>query len=269
MITTKEQNIPYTTDEMLKDYTEYYQFHDSDSPLEARAFLRSALLNSISKKLEKQSKVTILDMGGGKQIFEQEAGCDKSFAKILNRVSWVTIDISAIPRDKMLATSVAEPTQANGAELPFGSNIFDIIFSSMAIDFMPRSSFSEVKRVIKNDGELLINFHHPSLIKAAGMAMPEALKKLHSARKNLYHKKNNGSSKTLQALEKLTKAEIQYKDITFLLNNFPAHVFSDSDEIFNFLMNHFSDSQIEVSEHQKSLVKNNSWFFAQVLLSTD
>jgi ubiquinone/menaquinone biosynthesis C-methylase UbiE len=261
----QEIHQPYTTARMKDEYTTYYAHFDSDSPVEARSFLRERLLITIEKKLQKQETVLVLDMGAGKQIFEQETALNSRFKKIKDKVTWITIDISSISENNMLALDTAYAVQANGAELPFATNHFDIVFSSMAIDFMPRTSFNEVKRVTKDDGEFLVNLHHPNLISLAQLSLPAVLRKLQSTRKNYQNKVRYKSRKIHKAKDKFDKAQIEFNDIQFVLNHFPAHAFHQIEDIVDFLSTIFENGQITVSE-QENTTGRNGWYFAQVLL---
>lgn len=267
MVTFREQEgtSVMQPSQMQTEYTDYYKHHDSDSPEKSRQYLICKLLPVIREKLKNQPRITILDVGSGKQIFEKEAQEHQELASMQERIDWFTIDIATLSSKSLLST-IAEHVQANGAELPFADNTFDVIFSSMAVDFMPRSTFLEIQRVAKSSADVLINFHHPDLIERARAKRFSANSELSKARRRLNQKIRFSTNKSkIDTLKrKVEIAELQVKDIQFVLYNFPEHVFSCVEEIEAFLLEHLGKC-VSLNEYS-NFVGHNGWFFAHAKL---
>ena len=251
----------YTPADFSLDYTQYYQRRTSDSPPEARKELSNRLLQLIVEKLSTQDSVAILDLGAGRQILEAELAASPHFSALRNKVKIFTLDIADLHK-KQLLTSHFQHLRANGAELPFADNTFDIIFSCMAIDFMPRNqTFSEVSRVLKTNADVLINFHHPNLIRITESNYHDLL-----VRKRAINKKlrcgGTESRKFYEKIDKIKYVEIEIRDAEFVLNQFPHHIFHSVEEIALFLEKFFSLSNIRINEN--IALGKNGWFSAVI-----
>jgi len=244
------------------EYTEYYHYQDSDSPERARKYLIEQLIIAIKQKLQLQEQVTILDIGAGKQKLEAELQATNDFIEIQEKVKIITLDIAHFDGEKSLLAKEILHLEANGAELPFADHTFDIVFSCMAIDFMPRlETFSELKRVLKLDGSACINFHHPSLMVAAESQMQVVRKERRTAMQKIRFAQN--SKKYSQYEEKLEQVAIEIRDIQFILYVFPHLVFYSTQDIIFFLRTVFPEAEVTAEEFiQES--NETGWFGATV-----
>jgi ubiquinone/menaquinone biosynthesis C-methylase UbiE len=187
MTHTKEGQSPAMSPEQFSaDYTEYYRHQENDSPYESRRHLIHRLLTTIEHKLEQgQQTVRILDMGAGKQVLEKELQQSSRFQKIAANVQIITLDIAYLKKEQLLAQDISHVV-ADGSRLPFASDIFDVVYSSMAIDFMPRAeAFAEIQRVSAADASYIFNFHHPDLITKKDREVTEYRKELCAQLKNI------------------------------------------------------------------------------------
>ncbi len=249
------------------EYTEYYQTQDSDSPETVRSHMIEQLCEAIWQKLHSQEFVTILDVGSGKQKLEAELQKHPGFSEILPWIKIVTMDIAHFSSRADLLASDISHVEANGAEMPFAENSFDFVFSCMAIDFMPRiDTFNEVRRVLKSDGDLFINFHHPNLQRNALLK----LESVESARRSVNQKLRfaRGSSKYPKYEAQMKEIEIEARDVEFVINIFPKLIFHCPNEIYNFLVTIFPNADISVEEFAEN-GGLNGWFSASILQSME
>jgi len=133
--------------------------YKSDSPEQSRI---SLLKNSRMLISELNESDCVLDLGAGKQVFERQYF--NAYGKPSCNI--VTLDIAELDKYQLLVGGHERTTHiiANGAILPFNHDVFSLIISNMALDFMPDSAKKEVYRVLKPGGHALINLHHPFLI---------------------------------------------------------------------------------------------------------
>lgn len=263
-IFNREENYQYTPNQFREEYSAYYADSSpdcqSDSPRDSRRQLIKDLILTIEQKLVTQDKLYILDIGAGKQILEKELSAHPSYTSIdQDKLILVTADIADLQGDDLLAPNIASHTQLSGHQLPFKAGTFDIILSNMAIDFMPKSSFNELSRVLKPDGSVLINFHHPDLIKIAELDFPQLQQKVRSKAKKV--KFGQKSAQIEQHRLALKRAQQELQDAIFILNHFPHHIFYSIEEINSFLSPLLIDHEVMVEENTSR--GQNGWYSAR------
>lgn len=260
-----------TPAEFARDYTEYYQNENNDSPERSRQQLIHRLVFGIHEMLQKReaegssAPVRILDMGAGRQILESELQRHPRFKYIADRVQIITLDIALLKRSQLLAQSVDHVT-ADGSNLPFAENAFDVVYSSMAIDFMPRSrTFKEVKRVLRPDGKIFINFHHEDLIDIKGREQDQILDSMRSVARQmsklkLHAQDSSNYEKRVNALER--EREVLQRNFEhneeFFGHIFPALIFHSTAEIMDFMQTHFPYAFFNVREFTN--LGTNGWY---------
>lgn len=247
------------------EYTEYYQRENSDSPEAARRQLIVRLIEQITIKLATLENVTILDLGAGKQQLERELQQTPNFHDIADRVKIVTLDIAKFTGRKSLLATEIHHVEANGAELPFAAHSFDIVFSNMAIDFMPREeTFAEVKRTLKPDGALLINFHHPNLQRKALLRQNAARIEERTVKQKLRFIPADSKNRE-KFLARQSAINMEQHEIDFILNIFPTLIFFSAEEISHFLGEIFPSARRIVNE-QNVNASENGWYAAIINL---
>lgn len=127
-----------------------------DSPDESRASLIKKVHPHISSLPEGSF---VLDLGAGRQIFEKEY--EDRYGR--PKCNIVTVDIASIRKCRLLAQNYPH-LQASGRSLPFPNEIFDIVISNMAFDFMLPQALPELYQIVKPGGAAFLNLHHPSLV---------------------------------------------------------------------------------------------------------
>ncbi len=151
---------------MRRHYSIDYTIDAEDSSVLERQQLITTLEKVVSGILKEKQKAIILDVGSGRQILEKELMdfSDKIRSFIQEgKVIIVSLDIADLT-SRQLLTNLPH-VQGNAHHLPFTTESMDLIVSNMAIDFADhQQAFSEVLRVLKNDGYFIGNFHHPDLI---------------------------------------------------------------------------------------------------------
>lgn len=242
-----------------KEYTRYYEHESSDSPEEGRAYLRARMLEAINTQLQDKQTVRVLDIGAGKQIFEHELENDPAFESLRERVQIFTVDIASLYADQLL-TEWPHFTM-DAAALHFPDDFFDVVFSCMALDFMPEEAFFEAQRVLKDKGDFLVNYHHPNLVSIAEMAKPEVEAELRRAGKVLTRKGASTSNRANKARSRYEKAVRTLADVQFVLQQFPHLIFHSLEEIAKFYTNTLQLKPITLEEHPNRPGKNG-WYFA-------
>ena len=253
-------------------YSDYYLHENEDSPIQSRKFLGDKIISSVKHLLnqqraeepncskEKLPLVTVLSIGAGKQVLEQEIEKSPQWQEISPWVLLVTLDIATLNQAQLLS-SIASHIVADGSQVPFADDHFDLVYSNMAIDFMPEDAFSEVVRILKNDGTFLANLHHPNLIQIARSQMYEIKSTIHTCNQKLKH---GGNSKVREKYAKrLTEALVEYRSAQFILNYFPQLVFENAKEIEDFVSGKFTVESLTVEEHQNR-PHANGWFYVEV-----
>lgn len=132
-----------------------------DSPVGSRVALARSIINEI--ELRGGGNQVLLDVGSGPQIMFTHL---KTYPKFRNQYRdenrWLSFDISWISGRNLVFPDVQ--FQADGASIPVGSNVVDVLYSNMAVDFMPKNVWSEIGRVVKPGGSVLINLHHRNMV---------------------------------------------------------------------------------------------------------
>lgn len=270
---TTGQVTPMSPANFAADYTRYYAQETNDSPELSRQHLIDRLLTFAEKMLETQPQISILDIGAGRQVLENELQKEPRFKRIQSRVKIVTLDIAKLSASQLLAKDVLHVT-ADGSQLPFASGFFDIVYSSMAIDFMPRHrAFSEVRRVVKPHGKLVINFHHPDLIaikEREKIGLRHQLKQVQRRIKQIqtYGKNSSKLDQRISAQEsERDKLQRHIDHITaFFGQIFPELIFESVDEIIETMTKYFPHALIKVDEFSNVSVMNNGWFATDIHL---
>jgi len=105
----------------------------------------------------------ILDIGAGRQIFENEYAKyrEKNKSEPLNcRI--ITFDLADIKNDQLFTNH--PHIQADGTNLPFADGSIAGAVSNMALDFIPKEAIGELNRVLKQGASVFLNLHHEHLI---------------------------------------------------------------------------------------------------------
>jgi ubiquinone/menaquinone biosynthesis C-methylase UbiE len=266
--------VPMSPDDFGTTYSKYYQSENNDSPDQSRRHLIERLIigieTLISEKRADDAKITILDIGAGRQILENELQHHPRFSTIAEYVSIFTLDIANISAYQLLAKNTAHVT-ADGSQLPFANRSFDIVYSSMAIDFMPKqAAFGEVRRVLKENGKMFVNFHHPDLAESELRNLSTLYQKRRDQINTLEQIRRHGqkSSKFVQRIAKHQSDLQETRDLiysieTFFGQIFPELIFHTTDDIINFLQSQFPQAWISVEEFT-NLKGINGWFTADI-----
>lgn len=143
----------------------------SDSPDRSRRTLVREARRHISA-LTKQDYV--LDLGSGPQIFERlffQSNQSSEKPRALRRradkpkPTFITVDRADIEPHNLLMRSShrVQHIQASGEALPLPDEMFGVVVSNMALDFMGDKAITEMHRVMKTGAHALVRLHHPSL----------------------------------------------------------------------------------------------------------
>jgi len=113
------------------------------------------LLKSINKNLDKRKKLKIIDVGCGKKPYEKEI--KSVLHKKAEEIEYIGIDLYTKESDLKI--------DLNTENLPFKKGSIDIIICTEVLEHLynPFHILAEIKRILKNEGLLLITspFLHP------------------------------------------------------------------------------------------------------------
>ncbi len=201
----------------------------------------------------------VLDLGAGRGILEEAIDNDKRFAPYRSRLIFITLDVADINNQQLLSSN-QQHVIAEGEKPPFVDKAFDLVISNMAIDLMPRDDvFQQVNRIIKLDGRIILNLHHPNLIEIA----TQKLKLLRQELKKLQRKldyKSPGNSDYNQISEKIKEIQQQMKDAEFIIQNGPKMFFPNREEILAYLSPFFPQREIKIKEVPYGEIGENGWW---------
>lgn len=129
-------------------------FSRAAATYDKHADIQASLCDELVSKLlaEKISAKTILDIGCG--TGRLAAGLEKSFADSLVVGMDISEGMAVFAANRGVKSFVAD-----AQELPFGSEVFDLVVSNGAYQWAGdfKSSFSEARRVLKNNGYFVFN----------------------------------------------------------------------------------------------------------------
>lgn len=165
--------------EAHESYSIYYRLNEDDSPRESRMSLARRLGPAFS---DLQPGDRVLDIGAGRGIFEAEYASNLLEIPLVNNpdltpqycadpIKIVTVDIADLFSDQLFTTGNPNVVhvQASGTQLPFADDTFASGFSNLAIDFMPKNTLHEFRRVIQEGAPISVNLHHPDIITPPGI----------------------------------------------------------------------------------------------------
>ena len=166
---------------LVEEYERYYRLPGkyADSPTESRINLRRALF-SILKDLYKKKQqerterpIRVIGLCSGAHALEKEMfrtynqePHKKQWQEIIKNTNWLTIDIAPIVKKhvdkfrkekKVFARYLRHITGDAGRTL-FSDNYFDLAYSNLGLDFLPREiGLKELNRILKPGGYFVLN----------------------------------------------------------------------------------------------------------------
>jgi len=175
---------------LQEEYEEYYAIPNtySDSPEKSRIELRRGLFSILKelyneKKREKLKRpLRVIGLCSGAHALEKEMfrtynkePHKKQWQEIIENTNWLTIDIARIVKkhfelfkkqNKPFTRYIRHITADAGKTL-FSDNYFDLVYSNLGLDFLPREiGLKELNRILKPGGYFMLNLHHPDLLQS-------------------------------------------------------------------------------------------------------
>ena len=136
-----------------------------DSPEQSRTNMAGEMIQVLREGIPNP---WILGIGTGPQSMEKQlfAHQGQQVRDLLGKFKLVTLDVAKIGGAILLARNKygVEHVRADANLLPYPDNRFGLVDSNMAIDFLPRSAYRELTRVLSPGGVALLHFHHPSML---------------------------------------------------------------------------------------------------------
>lgn len=156
-----ENTIDQSYSQLERFYATYYLNNKHDSPDDSR----TSMARRIFVYLSKSKRVNVLNIGSGPQALETQLLTRRDvYEKLCTR--FYTVDFAPIRGYRLLArgSNLTRHVRANGCQLPFVDNHFNLVVSNHAIDFMPPQALREACRVLSSKGHAIFYFHHSDLI---------------------------------------------------------------------------------------------------------
>lgn len=158
---------------------------------------------------------SIIPLAKGKSVLEVGCGTGiilKRVAKIASKAVGVDISDEMISASKKKGLNVKK---ADVSSLPFKNNEFDVTYAVKVIAHVPnvRKAFSEMTRVVKKDGFVVVEFYNShSLKKALKAILPtKTFTKYHS----------------IEEVKELLPSELELVDIKGVMSFVPSRVIFD------------------------------------------
>lgn len=140
-------------------YGNLFQREKSDSPDLSRVSMARRMRNAFA---DLGTSDAVLSLGSGPQSVERQYL--SAFGPMPLRM--VTLDFAKIESARLLAKRKnISHIRASGESLPFPDGSFSGVTSNMALDFMKDQAIEELARVTRRGGHLMINLHHPDMVK--------------------------------------------------------------------------------------------------------
>lgn len=151
---------------LLQDfYSSWYRsMFTFESPVATRNHLVGSADHLFRNSL--QTDLKIADIGSGAQQLIEDLVKNNPYLITENNLFIITVDFALIhPLSLVMAEEEwVSHTIADGAAIPLQDNSLDFVLSNMALDLMNRNVFCQVSRVLKSNGILICNLHHPHLL---------------------------------------------------------------------------------------------------------
>ena len=204
-------------DRLRDNYSRLYLRDYHDSPDKSRVSMARRIVGQLKSGIPTK---LVVDIGSGAQALEKtmlSTYNQRQFRDLFGRYNFLTLDLANIKRARLLAQKrypdLVMHVVADGSILPVVDKAAGLVFSNMAIDFMPEEAFSEAYRILVPEGTAFFNFHHPDMISEASIAT-----KKEGVRKYWKYLESNQVlfSNQAQIIERLEK--IGYKNIQVSLN---------------------------------------------------
>ena len=135
-------------------------FNKASSNYEDHAFLQKEIATRLSKKLDviTTKSDVILDLGAGTGLLSQQ------LEKRFGNSQIICLDFA---QNSLKHNPASHKICANASHLPLADNSVDIVVSSLMMQWCPdlNQLFSEIHRVLKNDGLILFSTFGPDTLK--------------------------------------------------------------------------------------------------------
>jgi malonyl-CoA O-methyltransferase len=135
-------------------------FNKASNDYEDHAFLQKEVATRLDQKLNiiSSNSAVILDLGAGTGLLSQQLEIRFPDSKI------IALDFA---QNSLKNNKLANKICANANHLPLADNSVDIVISSLMMQWCPdlKQLFSEIHRVLKNDGLILFSTFGPDTLK--------------------------------------------------------------------------------------------------------
>ena len=135
-------------------------FNKASNNYEDHAFLQKEVANRLDQKLNiiSSNSAVILDLGAGTGLLSQQ---------LSERFTDSTIIALDFAQNSLKNNSTNKKICADAYHLPLADNSVDLVISSLMMQWCPdlKQLFSEIHRVLKNDGLILFSTFGPDTLK--------------------------------------------------------------------------------------------------------
>jgi len=135
-------------------------FNKASSNYDDHAFLQKEVATRLDKKLDiiSSNSAVILDLGAGTGLLSQQ------LSKRFTESTIIALDFA---QNSLKNNSANHKICADASHLPLANNSVDMVISSLMMQWCPdlNQLFSEIHRVLKNDGLILFSTFGPDTLK--------------------------------------------------------------------------------------------------------
>jgi len=194
-------------------------FNKASNNYEDHAFLQKEVANRLDQKLNiiSSNSAVILDLGAGTGLLSQQ---------LSERFTDSTIIALDFAQNSLKNNSTNKKICADAYHLPLADNSVDLVISSLMMQWCPdlKQLFSEIHRVLKNDGLILFSTFGPDTLKELKKSWSVVDNKTHVNTFTDMHDigdqlLNTGFQSPVMEMETLT---LTYQTVTDLLRDLKA-----------------------------------------------
>lgn len=148
-----------------RHYSDSTRWHES--PAVPRMQMAKHLSETILRAHSRKEMLTVVDLCSGPGSVYREMLIENP--ELAQNVHFITNDVVKFAPEQMFTSHLpCEITTINythlhqsALHLSFPDESADVVLSHFGVDFLHRSVFTQIRRILAHDGEAIFHFHHP------------------------------------------------------------------------------------------------------------